>query len=626
MDLFNYKPRRSHEVRVGNRPLGGDNPLRIQSMTTTATTDTEGSVRQCEAIFRAGADYVRLTTQGQREAENLRNIRAALEKDGWDRPLVADVHFNPQVADTAAAIVQKVRVNPGNYVDPARQFKRLEYTDEEYAAELARLEARFSKLLAICRENGTALRIGVNHGSLSDRIMCRYGDTPEGIVESCMEFLRVCRKEDFKDVVISIKASNTQVMVRSVRLLCSVMEKEGMDYPLHLGVTEAGEGEDGRIKSAVGIGALLADGIGDTLRVSLSEPPEKEIPVAYKLAEYVTRRAGHPEIPARPAPHFDYLRPARRPTVAVLDIGGANAPVVVSARLDGSAEVGDIRPDYVYCGRNLLPADKRIKDAGYIVDADRWQGEEGTFPAFNKQSLPFVAGCRAEAKFLFLTYLDLDDEVKALLRSVPGVVVVAQSNHPNRLGEQRALVHELWRGGISAPVVFFQQYTLGAADKEDFQLRAAADMGALLFDGLTDGVLLLAQKPAGEKPLPHAVQDATAFAILQAARLRTTKTEYISCPGCGRTLYDLPGTIARVKAATAHLTGLKIAVMGCIVNGPGEMADADYGYVGAARGKISLYRGKVCVEKNIPTDQAVDKLLALIESDRAEKGAAASTD
>ena len=626
MDLFNYNPRRSHEVRVGNRPLGGDNPLRIQSMTTTATTDTEGSVRQCEAIFRAGADYVRLTTQGQREAENLRNIRAALEKDGWDRPLVADVHFNPQVADTAAAIVQKVRVNPGNYVDPARQFKRLEYTDEEYAAELARLEARFSKLLAICRENGTALRIGVNHGSLSDRIMCRYGDTPEGIVESCMEFLRVCRKEDFKDVVISIKASNTQVMVRSVRLLCSVMEKEGMDYPLHLGVTEAGEGEDGRIKSAVGIGALLADGIGDTLRVSLSEPPEKEIPVAYKLAEYVTRRAGHPEIPARPAPHFDYLRPARRPTVAVLDIGGANAPVVVSARLDGSAEVGDIRPDYVYCGRNLLPADKRIKDAGYIVDADRWQGEEGTFPAFNKQSLPFVAGCRAEAKFLFLTYLDLDDEVKALLRSVPGVVVVAQSNHPNRLGEQRALVHELWRGGISAPVVFFQQYTLGAADKEDFQLRAAADMGALLFDGLTDGVLLLAQKPAGEKPLLHAVQDATAFAILQAARLRTTKTEYISCPGCGRTLYDLPGTIARVKAATAHLTGLKIAVMGCIVNGPGEMADADYGYVGAARGKISLYRGKVCVEKNIPTDQAVDKLLALIESDRAEKGAAASTD
>ncbi len=626
MDLFNYNPRRSHEVRVGNRPLGGDNPLRIQSMTTTATTDTEGSVRQCEAIFRAGADYVRLTTQGQREAENLRNIRAALEKDGWDRPLVADVHFNPQVADTAAAIVQKVRVNPGNYVDPARQFKRLEYTDEEYAAELARLEARFSKLLAICRENCTALRIGVNHGSLSDRIMCRYGDTPEGIVESCMEFLRVCRKENFKDVVISIKASNTQVMVRSVRLLCSVMERDGMDYPLHLGVTEAGEGEDGRIKSAVGIGALLADGIGDTLRVSLSEPPEKEIPVAYKLAEYVTRRAGHPEIPARPAPHFDYLRPARRPTAAVLDIGGANAPVVVSARLDGSAEVGDIRPDYVYCGRNLLPADKRIKGAGYIVDADRWQGEEGTFPAFNKQSLPFVAGCRAEAKFLFLTYLDLDDEVKTLLRSVPGVVVVAQSNHPNRLGEQRALVHELWRGGISAPVVFFQQYTLGAAGKEDFQLRAAADMGALLFDGLTDGVLLFAQKPAGEKPLPHAVQDATAFAILQAARLRTTKTEYISCPGCGRTLYDLPGTIARVKAATAHLTGLKIAVMGCIVNGPGEMADADYGYVGAARGKISLYRGKVCVEKNIPTGQAVDKLLALIESDRAEKGAAVPAD
>ncbi len=620
MDLFNYRPRRSHEVRVGNRPLGGDNPLRIQSMTTTATTDTEGSVRQCEAIFRAGADYVRLTTQGQREAENLREIRAALEHDGYDRPLVADVHFNPQVADTAAAIVQKVRVNPGNYVDPARQFKSLEYTDEEYAAELSRLESRFSRLLAICRENGTALRIGVNHGSLSDRIMCRYGDTPEGIVESCMEFLRVCAKEGFKDVVISIKASNTQVMVRSVRLLCSVMEREGMDYPLHLGVTEAGEGEDGRIKSAVGIGALLADGIGDTLRVSLSEPPEKEIPVAYKLAEYVTRRAGHPEIPARPAPHFDYLRPARRPTAAVLNIGGTNAPVVVSARLDGSTDIGDLLPDYVYCGRNLLPAGKRIAGAGYIVDADRWDGEAHTYPAFSKQTLPFIAGCGAEAKFLFLTYLDLDDEAKALLRTVPGIVVIAQSSHPNRLGEQRALVHELWREGIDAPVVFFQQYTLGADGKEDFQLRAAADMGALLFDGLTDGVCLMAQKPAGGKPLPYPVQDATAFAILQAARLRTTKTEYISCPGCGRTLYDLPGTIARVKAATAHLTGLKIAVMGCIVNGPGEMADADYGYVGAARGKISLYRGKVCVEKNIPAGEAVEKLLALIEKDREESG------
>lgn len=622
MDIFNYSPRLSHEVVVGNRPLGGSNPLRIQSMTTTPTTDTEASVRQCVAIFDAGADYVRLTTQGTREAENLRNIKAELVKLGYDRPLVADVHFNPAVADVAATIVEKVRVNPGNYVDPARQFKHLEYTDEQYAAELQRLEERFKKLLAICREHHTALRIGVNHGSLSDRIMCRYGDTPAGIVESCMEFLRVCVKENFKDVVISIKASNTQVMVRSVRLLCKVMREEKMDFPLHLGVTEAGEGEDGRIKSAAGIGALLADGIGDTLRVSLSEPPQAEVPVAYKLAEYVTRRAGHPQIPGRQCLAFCYENPVRRPTCPVRNIGGSNVPIVISTRLDGCADLSEnplLRPDYLYVGKSLPAAEKRHEGTGYIVDAASWKGEEGTFPAFTKQWLMFAAQCKAEAKFLFLTYLDIDDEVKALLRHDSHIVIIAQSNHPNRLGEQRALVHELWSENISTPVVFFQHYELGRDHKEEFQLYAAADMGALLFDGLTDGLALFARKPKGELPLPVVEQDETAFAILQAARLRTSKTEYISCPGCGRTLYDLPGTIARIKAATAHLTGLKIGIMGCIVNGPGEMADADYGYVGAGRDRISLYRGKVCVEKNIPATEAVDHLLALIENDRRAK-------
>ena len=610
----------SHEVVIGNRPLGGNNPLRIQSMTTTATTDTEGCVKQCMAIFDAGADYVRLTTQGTREAENLRHIKDELLKRGYDLPLVADVHFNPNVADVAATIVEKVRINPGNYVDPARQFKHLEYTDEEYAAELARLEERFTKLLNICKEHHTALRIGVNHGSLSDRIMCRYGDTPAGIVESCMEFLRVCVKEGFKDVAVSIKASNTQVMVRSVRLLCSVMRMEHMDFPLHLGVTEAGEGEDGRIKSAVGIGALLADGIGDTLRVSLSEAPEVEVPVAYKLAEYVVRRAGHPEIPGKEAPQFNYENPSRRRTTAVGNIGGDNVPVVISTRLNNetyTAANGQPTPDYIYAGRSLPGKDKRMTGTGYLVDADLWQGEEGTYPVFTKRYLMAMPTCRASIKFLFLTYLDLDDEVKALLRTVPGVVIIAQSNHQNRLGEQRALVHELWCEELRTPVVFFEQYRMGEGDKENFQLYAAADMGALMFDGLTDGIMLFNQKPEGQRPLPLEVQDATAFAILQAARLRTTKTEYISCPGCGRTLYDLPGTIARIKAATAHLKGLKIGIMGCIVNGPGEMADADYGYVGAARGKVSLYRGKVCVEKNIPTDEAVDKLLELIEKDRS---------
>lgn len=618
MDLFNYNPRHSHEVSIGNRPLGGDQPLRIQSMTTTATTDTEGCVKQCMAIFDAGADYVRLTTQGTREAENLRNIQAELHKLGYDRPLVADVHFNPAVADVAATIVEKVRINPGNYVDPARQFKHLEYTDDEYAAELQRLEQRFTRLLDICKEHHTALRIGVNHGSLSDRIMCRYGDTPEGIVESAMEFLRVCVKEQFKDVVISIKASNTQVMVRSVRLLCHDMEQEHMDFPLHLGVTEAGEGEDGRIKSAVGIGALLCDGIGDTLRVSLSEAPEKEIPVAYKLASYVVQRAGHPMIPARPALQFDYLHPTRRATSAVHGIGGTHAPIVISNRLDGKSDTGHIKPDYVYCGQSLPAPQHRIEDTGYLVDANKWNGEDNTFPVFNKSTLIQLAACPAKLKFLFLTYLDLDEEAKACLRHDSSTVIIAQSNHPNRLGEQRALVHELWRENIHTPVVFFQQYVLGEKDKEDFQLRAAADMGALMFDGLADGISLFVQTPKGEEAIPYSVQDDTAFGILQAARLRTTKTEYISCPGCGRTLYDLPGTIARIKAATSHLTGLKIGIMGCIVNGPGEMADADYGYVGAARGKVSLYRGKVCVEKNISTDEAVDKLLALIESDRKQ--------
>lgn len=620
MDIFNYTPRASHEVRIGNRPLGGDQPLRIQSMTTCHTTDTEGCVEQCIRIIDAGSDYVRLTAQGTIEAENLRNIKAELLKRGYDNPLVADIHFNPKVADVAATIVEKVRINPGNYVDPARTFKHLEYTDEEYAAELQRLEERFKSFLDICKAHGTAIRIGVNHGSLSDRIMCRYGDTPEGIVESCMEFLRVCVKENFKDVVISIKASNTVVMVRSVRLLCDVMEKEHMTFPIHLGVTEAGEGEDGRIKSAVGIGALLCDGIGDTLRVSLSEEPECEVPVAYKLASYIAHtRTGHPFIPGIPSLAFNYVRPERRPTCPVMNIGGQQPPVVISARLDGSNEVGDLVPDYIYCGRNLPAPEKRIPGAAYIVDADIWNGEENTYPVFNSEVLFTVASVKSPLKFLFLTYTALNDEVKACLRKHPEIVVIAQSNHPNRTGELRALVHELWNENIVTPVVFFQHYQLGAQHKEELQLYSAADMGALMFDGLTDGIFLFNNSPKGEKPMSEKVVDATAFAILQAARLRTTKTEYISCPGCGRTMYDLPGTIARIKAATGHLAGLKIGIMGCIVNGPGEMADADYGYVGAGRGKISLYRNKVCVEKNIPEADAVKHLLDLIESDRAKK-------
>lgn len=614
MELFDYHRRKTGVVHIGGTPLGGDFPIRVQSMTNTSTMDTDACVAQTLRIAEAGGDYVRLTTQGVREAENMRLINTGVREAGCNVPLVADVHFNPKVADVAALYAEKVRVNPGNYVDAARTFKHIAYTDEEYAQELKKIEERFVPFLHICRENHTAVRIGVNHGSLSDRIMSRYGDTPAGIVESCMEFLRICVKENFADVVISIKASNTVVMVQSVRLLVQVMEQEGMDFPLHLGVTEAGDGEDGRIKSAVGIGALLADGIGDTVRVSLSEAPEAEIPVARKLVDYVTARAGAMMIPAQAADDFDYVHPVRRKTRAVKNIGGDNVPVVIADRMDlaASGELKNFRahpdlcPDYIYCGRNLPPKEER-EEAAYIVDADVWTGEENTYPAFPCNMLPLMGQCPADLKFLFVSYGASTDEVRACLKYHPEVVVISQSNHQNRLGEHRALIHELTREGLQNPVVVFQHYAHRQEEKEDFQIESAADMGALLFDGLCDGIYLY-----NNGTLDHASIDATAFGILQAARLRTTKTEYISCPGCGRTLYDLQDTIARIKQATAHLKGLKIGIMGCIVNGPGEMADADYGYVGAARGKVSLYKKKECVEMNIPAEEAVDKLLKLI--------------
>lgn len=606
MDLFNYSRRETSVVNIGATPLGGDNPIRIQSMTNTATQDTDACVAQAKRIADAGGEYVRLTTQGVKEAENLRNINAALRRDGYMTPLVADVHFNPRVADVAALYAEKVRINPGNYVDAARTFKHVEYTDEEYAQELQKIRDRFVPFLNICKENHTAIRIGVNHGSLSDRIMSRYGDTPEGMVESCMEFLRICVDEHFTDVVISIKASNTVVMVRTVRLLAAVMEKEGMHFPLHLGVTEAGDGEDGRIKSALGIGALLADGLGDTIRVSLSEAPEAEIPVARKLVDYVTRRKDHPYIPGPNIPTFNYLAPSRRQTVAVRNIGGDNVPVVIAACLDGDLTTDpQFAPDYIYTGHQL-PADVQ-EGVQYIVDADVWEGKPNTWPAFKGDQMPFVSSCNAALKFLFITYMGLNDEALACLKYHPEIVLVAQSNHPNRLGEQRALVHQLMQEGLSNPVVFFQHYA--EEEKENLQIKAAADMGALVFDGLTDGIFLYNQGS-----IPATTLDATAFGILQAGRLRTSKTEYISCPGCGRTLYDLQSTIARIKAATSHLKGLKIGIMGCIVNGPGEMADADYGYVGAGRGKISLYKKKECIEKNIPEEEAVEKLIELIKA------------
>lgn len=617
VDLFNYRRRQSSPVNVGSIQIGGDSPIRVQSMTTTNTNDTEACVAQAERIIKAGGELVRLTTQGRREAENLKNINARLRADGYLTPLVADVHFNANVADVAALYAEKVRINPGNYVDPARVFKKIEYTDEEYAEELKKLEDRFVPFLNICREHHTAVRIGVNHGSLSDRIMSRYGDTPEGIVESCMEFLRICKKEQFDNVVISIKASNTVIMVRTVRLLVSEMDKADMHYPLHLGVTEAGEGEDGRIKSAVGIGALLADGIGDTIRVSLSEEPEAEIPVAKHLVDYITKREGHLLVPATESAEFDWLRPERRKTRAAGGIGGSNAPVVIASygKDENAADVEfspDTTPDYIYCGASL-PADRR-KGQKYIVDFNAYKGEPDTFPIFPYNATPFIGSVKADVKFLVLQLGAPSEEYLACLKAHPEVVVVAVSNQQNRLGEQRALTHELWTNGLFNPVVFAQMYRHSAAEKADFQLEAAADMGALMIDGLTDGIWLMNDGDITVRDIAD-----TSFAILQAARLRTSKTEYISCPGCGRTLYDLRSTIAKIKAATAHMKGLKIGIMGCIVNGPGEMADADYGYVGAGPGKISLYKQKTCIEKDIPESEAVEHLLRFIEEDRKKK-------
>ena len=638
IDLFNFERRKTSVTHVGTLDIGGENPVRIQSMTTTSTDDTEGSVAQAERIIDAGGELVRLTTQGKREAENLKNINAQLRADGYMAPLCADVHFNANVADVAALYAEKVRINPGNYVDPARTFKKLEYTDEEYARELQKIEDRLVPFINICKEHHTAVRIGVNHGSLSDRIRNRYGDTPAGIVESCMEFLRIFRKHDFHDIVISIKSSNTVVMVRSVRLLVAEMDKEDMHYPLHLGVTEAGEGEDGRIKSAVGIGALLADGIGDTIRVSLSEEPECEIPVARYLAWYIRRHEKHLLIPGERYSGFDYLRPERRETVAAGNIGGGNVPVVIATRKAGQAAV-DVsspelpKPDYIYV-QGRLPENK-AKDQKYILDYDAYMELAGrdsrmlenVYPIFPVTGMPFVSAMDTSVKFLVLKFGTPSEEFLACLKTHPEMVVVCMTSHQNRLGDQRALAHQLMIAGVKNPIVFAQMYRHSTDEggeeggnirqqenttaKERFQLEAAADMGALMMDGLTDGIWLMNNGDLAQDDIEQ-----TAFAILQAGRLRMVKTEYISCPGCGRTLYDLRATIARIKEATKDMTGLKVGIMGCIVNGPGEMADADYGYVGAGPKKVSLYRRQVCVEHNIPEEEAVEHLLALIKADR----------
>ena len=611
MNYFNYKRRVSSVVQIGNTPLGGTYPVRVQSMANVSTMDTDAAVNQAMGMMEAGAEYVRFTAQGEREAQNLLHIREALNKKGYTAPLVADIHFNPKAADVAALNVEKVRINPGNYIDKVRRFKNIEYSDEEYLNELQKIRDRFIPFLLLCRKNNTAIRIGVNHGSLSDRIMSRYGDTPEGIVESCMEFLRHCAEEKFDNVVISIKASNTVVMIRSVRLLVRMMDEEGMCYPLHLGVTEAGDGEDGRIKSAVGIGTLLADGYGDTIRVSLSEDPEKEMPVAIKLTNYITTRVNHPYIDATLSLSYDPVCPSRRKSRNINNIGADMPPVVISCRTNGDIVSDEnLKPDWIYTTPDKILNFPFHKN--FIVEAKEYlflnnEQRNSVCPCFSANEKGGLKECDAVVKFISLTYGELDDEVVSLLKSDRNTVVIFKSSNINYIGEARAFMHRLMNAECDVPVILRCEYE--ETDMESLQIKAAADLGALLIDGFGDGVMLYNKN---ELCCDAKTLDSYMFGVLQAARVRVSRTEYISCPGCGRTLFDLQKTIAQVKSATSHLKGLKIGVMGCIVNGPGEMADADYGYVGAGRGRISLYKGKECIMKNIPEEDAVARLIEQI--------------
>lgn len=606
IDYFNYHRRPTVDVHIGNIMMGGDYPIIIQTMTNTNTLDTEASIAQCERIIAAGGELIRLTTQGVREAENLKNIKDALRNEGYNTPLSADIHFNPRAALAASKIAEKVRINPGNFVDKQKLFAEKEYTDQEYSVELEKIRAQFVPFLNSCKEHHTAIRIGVNHGSLSDRIMTKYGDTPEGMVESCMEYLRIAMEENFTDIVISIKASNTLVMTKTVRLLVDKMDKENIHFPLHLGVTEAGNGEDGRIKSAVGIGALLSDGLGDTVRVSLSEDPEAEIPVAKKLVDYISIRQNHPKIEAAAYAGFSPFSTDKRETTAVWNIGGDFLPVVISDRSnvsDFSINPHNI-PDFVYVG-NSVP-DNFPKGLKAVVDIEGWNDRIDEFPLFTVQSLSQLKTCSAKLKFLHISYSELNDEIISILKSSNDIAVILYTNHVNGVGEQRAFFHRLLIEELKVPVIIQRSYNEDIS--EDIQVKGSVDSGTLLLDGFGDGIMLSNRGIIESKDI-----DSYAFGILQAARVRTSRTEFISCPSCGRTLFDLQTTVADIKKSFSHLKHLKIGVMGCIVNGVGEMADADYGYIGAEHGKVSLYKKKVCIEKNIPSAQAVEHLVQLIK-------------
>lgn len=609
---------------VGKIGIGGNNPVRVQSMTTTDTMDTEATMAQSIRMIEAGCELVRITAPSMKEAANLANIKAGLRSKGYETPICADIHFTPNAAEIAATIVEKVRVNPGNYADK-KKFETIEYTDESYQEELARIRERFIPLVEICKKHGTAMRIGTNHGSLSDRILSRYGDTPLGMVESAMEFLRICRDLDYHDIILSMKASNTQVMVQAYRLLVATMLENGMNYPLHLGVTEAGEGEDGRIKSAVGIGTLLEDGLGDTVRVSLTEDPEFEIPVAKALvARYEQRVEEQKSIVPYSNYPIDAFQFHKRTTSSVQNIGGENVPRVIADLSNKESispanlfafgyhysvesdkwNLSDQACDYVFIGNSSL--NFNIPGTlGVIQDHQVWKaGNAQHYPLFDASSFSSAVFRSDKLNFIKLTIEDLTDSFISKLKNDATVVLVLLTENEHALAELRRAIALLIEHGSETPVIIHRNYDL---DENEFQLYSATDIGGLLIDGLGDGCWITNTR------IPNKVMNSTAFGILQAARARTSKTEYISCPSCGRTLFDLQETTAKIRNRTDHLKGIKIGIMGCIVNGPGEMADADYGYVGTGKGKITLYKGQEVVRRNVPSESALEALEELIK-------------
>ncbi len=600
IDIFGYQRHQTTEVSIGKLKMGANHPIVVQSMTTTNTNDVADTVKQIKAICDVGGQMVRMTTQGQKEARSLEFIKKSLLAEGYDLPLVADTHFNTTAANVAALYVEKVRINPGNFVDGAKKFEDIEYTVESYQEELQKLKEKLIPLLRICKENNTALRIGTNHGSLSDRIMSRYGDTPMGMVESCMEFLRICKGEKFDNVVLSIKASNARIMVHTVRLLVQTMHDENMAYPLHLGVTEAGEGEDGRIRSAVGIGTLLVDGIGDTIRVSLTEDPVEEIPVAESIIKYITRLNLHDSVVKEDIGLYSPFAYKKRKSLAVLNIGGHNLPVVI-----GKDNLGDKSPDWIIEEKFVGSEYQYVIEGG---DAKLNTEAENKNKALLLSVEKFMSlkSVNDQICFVYCVHEQLTDEFLDAVKMSQNVVLVLSANSLNNVAEQRAAFLRLMNKKIEAPVVIHRSYKTG----EQLQIKAACDFGPLLIDGFGDGVWIEVENGENLK------ENDLLFSVLQASRVRFSKTDYISCPGCGRTLFNLQETTAKVKAQTAHLKGLKIAVMGCIVNGPGEMADADYGYVGSGPGKITLYYQQVVVKRNIDAGDAVKELIALIK----EKG------